>query len=90
MSSKSVKTPLQQLLDVRGIISARLEEKLRERLGEKAPDQRQVSRWRLGQTEPRRKSMVHLLWAVREVAVDPSIQMADIIDLDPNNPANWE
>ena len=87
---RTTKTLLQQLLEARGIKSVRLEEKLRERMGERAPDQKQVSRWRLAQTEPGRKWMVRLLWAVREVADDPSITMEDIIDLNPDNPANWE
>jgi hypothetical protein len=37
-----------------------------------------------------RKNMVRLLWAVREAAGDATIRMEDIIDLDPDNPANWE
>lgn len=83
-------TPLQRFLDARGIPSARLEAKLQERLEYRAPDQKQVHRWRLGRAEPRRKHMVRLLWAMREVANDASIRMEDIIDLDPENPANWD
>jgi len=83
-------TRLQKLLDARHISSFRLEEKLRERLGDKAPDPKQVGRWRMGRTEPRRKSCVHLLWAIRELARDETIRIEDVIDFDPDNPANWE
>lgn len=86
---ESVETPLQQFLAARGIPGARLEAKLRERMGDKAPDPKQVHRWRLGRSEPRRRNMVRLLWAVREAANDPSIRMEDIVDLNPENPANW-
>ena len=83
-------TPLQQLLLTRGIPFARLEQKLRERMGERAPDAHVIRRWRLGRSNPRRKHMVRLLWAVREITNDPTIRMEDIVDLDPDNPANWE
>lgn len=85
-----VRTPLQRLLKDRQISSAQIEAKLRERLGDRAPDPKVVLRWRLGRSEPRRKNMVRLLWAVREAADDPTIRIEDIVDLDPNNPANWE
>lgn len=84
-----VETPLQRFLEARGIPGARLEAKLRERMGDNAPDPKQVQRWRLGRSEPRRKNMVRLLWAVREAARDPDIRMEDIVDLNPDNPANW-
>jgi len=58
-------------------------------MGDKAPDPKQVARWRLGRTEPGRKWMVRLLWVVREAAGDSTIHIEDIIDLDPDNVANW-
>jgi len=85
-----VETPLQRLLDDRGIASARLEAKLRERLGDRAPAEKDLRRWRLGRVEPRRKNWVRLLWAVREITGEPGIRIEDIVDLDPNNPAIWE
>lgn len=82
-------TLLQKFLDERGITSARVERKLRERLGEASPDRRQMSRWRLGRNEPRRKEMARILWAVREVSNDPEIQIHHLFDFDPDNPDNW-
>jgi hypothetical protein len=89
-ASSGVETPLERLLVARNISPARLEEKLRERMNERAPDERQIRRWRLGRSEPRRKSIVRLLWAVREVANDTTIGVEDIIDFHPDNPANWK
>jgi len=85
-----VHAPLQSLLKRRHIPFARLDEKLRERMGDDAPDPKVVLRWRLGQSEPRRKNMVRVLWAVRELTNDPTIRIEDIFDFDPANPANWE
>ena len=82
-------TRLERLLVVRGIPPARINAKLRERMGDRAPDPKLVARWRYGDAEPRRKNMVRLLWAVREAAGDPAIRIEDIIDLDPDNPENW-
>jgi len=84
-----IETPLQRLLDARSIPSSRVEAKLRERMGEGAPTEKQVGRWRLGRSEPRRKNWIRLLWAVREATNDPTIRIEDIVDLDPDNPANW-
>jgi hypothetical protein len=87
---KRHRTLLQQLLDARGIPYARIDAELQKRMGNRAPDAKLTMRWRLGDAEPRRKNMVRLLWAVREAAGDATIRMEDIIDLDPDNPANWE
>ncbi|HJQ36233.1 MAG TPA: hypothetical protein VKB93_03750 [Thermoanaerobaculia bacterium] len=83
------RTRLQQFLRQRGIPSARVEAKLRERMGAAAPSRRQVERWRLAKVDIRRKDMVRILWGVREAASDPDIQVHDLFDLDPNNPDNW-
>lgn len=86
-----VETPLERLLNERNISPARLAAKLRERLGEdRTPKDQVIRRWRFGRMEPRRKAWVRLLWAIRELAGDPTIQIADIVDLDPNNPDNWK
>ncbi len=85
-----VETPLQRFLDERGIPSARVEAKLRERLKRRAPGRRKMARIRLGRTDPRRKQMVQILWAVREVANDPQIGIHQIFDLNPDNPRNWD
>lgn len=83
-------TLLQRLLDERGVTSASVEAKLKERLGDRAPGRRQIVRWRLGQNEPRRKEMVRLLWAIREIARDAEIRIDQIFNFDPNDPGNWE
>lgn len=84
------KTKLKRLLEERDIRPVDVERKLRERIGEEhRPDQRQISRWCSGETEPRRKWLVRILWAVRELAGDPAIRIEDVFDLDPDNPANW-
>ena len=85
------RTKLGLLLETHGIRPVDLERKLRERLGDDlAPDQRQISRWCRGNTEPRRKWLVRILWAVRALAKTPDIYVDDILDLDPDNPANWQ
>jgi hypothetical protein len=84
------RTKLRLLLQANGLRPVDLERALRERMGyERAPDQRQISRWCGGDTEPRRKSLVRILWAVRELTRNPEISVEDIIDLDPENPENW-
>jgi len=82
-------TRFQQFLDKRNIPSAQVEAKLRERLKGSAPGRRKMARIRLGRTDPVRRDMVYILWAVREVADDPSVQMEDLFNLDANDPANW-
>jgi len=83
-------TLLEHVLKTRGISPAGLLDKLRERMGDRAPDERQLRRWRFGRAEPVRKNMVRTLWAVREAAKDASIRIEDLFDFDPTNPANWE
>lgn len=58
-------------------------------MGDRAPDQKQMSRWLSGRTEPRRKWWVRLLWAVRQVTGDESIGIGQIVNLDPDDPGNW-
>lgn len=82
-------TLFESLLRRRGIRPARLEAKLREKLRHRSPDRKQLARWRLGKNEPRRKEMVRLLWAVREVTGDHNIQIYDLFDFDVHNPDNW-
>jgi hypothetical protein len=82
-------TRFQQFLDKRNIPSARIETKLQERLEGIAPGRRKMARIRLDRTDPTRKDMVYILWAVREVAADPGLQMEDLFNLDANDPANW-
>jgi len=83
------RTRLQQTLKRLGIPSARVEAKLRERMGGNAPSRRQMERWRLDKVDIRRKDMVRILWALRVVANDPNIHIEDLFDLDPSNPDNW-
>ena len=83
-------TPLERILNERNIPPARVIAKLRERLGDRTPNEFMIRRWRFGRAEPKRKNWVRLLWAIRELANDPSIQVADIVDLDPTNPENWK
>jgi hypothetical protein len=84
------KTKLGLLLQEYGLRPIDLERKLRQRLGEEhAPDQKQVWRWCQGVTEPRRKWLVRILWAVRELANKPDIPVDRIIDLETGNPENW-
>lgn len=84
-----VVTPLQRWIDRTGNPSARLEAKLRERLRSKAPSRTQFGRWRLGRAEPRRKDIVRIVWAAREVSGDPTIRADDLFDFDPANDDNW-
>lgn len=83
-------TKLQKFLVRRGIASARVEAKLRERLGGRAPSSRQFGRWRLGRSEIRRKDMARILWAVREVANDPAVLIDDLFDLNPDSEEIWQ
>lgn len=87
-SEVSTRTPLQGFLDMRGIPSARLEALLEKRLEGRAPSRRQFLRWRRT-GNIRRQDMVRILWAAREAAHDPTVQINDIFDLDPDNDANW-
>ena len=83
-------TKLSSLLEANGLRPVDLERKLRERMGEeRAPDQKQVYRWCGGTTEPRRKWLVRILWAVRELSKNPDLAAEDIVDLNPENPENW-
>lgn len=84
-----IETPLQRLLEARGVPSSRVEDKLRTRMRGRAPSRQQFIRWRLGRGDIRRKDMVRVLWAVREAANDPSIRMEDCFDLSPDNEENW-
>ena len=84
-----VETLLQRFLDASGVPSARVEAKLRERLQERAPGRRKMARFRLGRTDPRRKEMVQILWAVREAANDPAIELHQLFNLDPEDSRNW-
>ena len=75
-------TPLQRFLDARRIPSAAVERKA-------GVSRQQMARWRLGRSDIRRKYMVRVLGAVREVANDPNVMMEDLFDLTPDNPDNW-
>ena len=48
-----------------------------------------MERWRKDQVDIRRKQMVRILWAVRELANDENIKIEDLFDLDPANAENW-
>lgn len=85
-----VETALQRFLDGRGIPSARVEAKLRERLELRAPGRAKMARLRLGRKDPSRTEMVQILWAVREVSGDPDVRLEDLFNLDPNDPDNWK
>jgi hypothetical protein len=82
-------TPLQSYLRMRNIPAGRVEATLRRRLGGRAPDRKTFKRW-VRAANVRRKDMVRLLWAVRETTGDPTVQLNDIFDLDPDRDANWE
>lgn len=82
-------TPLQKTMDALGIPSARLEAKVRARLQRPNPDRRQYSRWRLGRSEPGRKDMLRILWALRELSGQANLRIDDLFDFDPENPENW-
>ncbi|PYQ25516.1 MAG: hypothetical protein DMF56_27270 [Acidobacteria bacterium] len=77
-------------MQARGISSGRIVASLQQRLGDEAPDTKQMLRWRNGLTEARRKNMVRVLWAIRVAAKDPSIRIEEVFDLDPDSAANWE
>jgi hypothetical protein len=85
-----VETPLQRFLDQREIPSARVEAKLRERLEGKSPGIRKMARIRLGRTDPRRKDMVQILWAVRQITEDVHVRLEDLFNLDPEDQGNWQ
>lgn len=85
-----VATPLQQWIDRTGIPSARLEAKLRDKLRGRAPSRTQFGRWRLGRAEPRRKDIVHILWAARETSGNPHLKVEELFDFDPTNDKNWQ
>jgi hypothetical protein len=82
-------TLLQQWLTVRGVPSAQVEKKLQERLHGRAPSRRQFARWRQGRVDIRRKDMVRILWAIREVTDDQSIRIEELFDLDPDDTEIW-
>jgi hypothetical protein len=75
-------------LNRNGVRSAWIENKLRERLGDKAPSRQQMLRWRNGKSI-RREDMVRILWAVREVAGDRSLTIDKLFNLDPDDSDNW-
>lgn len=83
-------TLLQRYLDANGIASARVEAKLRERLRGRTPSRQQFGRWRLGRVDIRRKEMVRILWAVREVTYDPGIRIEELFCLDPADAEIWK
>jgi hypothetical protein len=85
-----LKTPLQAFLDRRGIPSARIEARLRDRLQGRAPGRRKMARIRLGRVDPRRKEMIQILWAVREAAEDADVRLQDLFNIDPSDPENWQ
>ena len=82
-------TPLNRWLKRKGIPSARVESKLRERLLGRAPSRQQFFRWRTGRVDPQRKDMVRIHWAVREVSNDPTVKLEELFDLDPANDDIW-
>jgi len=81
---------LQQWLVRNGIPSARIEAKLRERLRDRAPSRQQFIRWRLHGVDLRRKDMVRILWAAREVSNDADVQLVDLFEVDPRSEEVWE
>ena len=74
-------TLLQQYLDRNGIPSARVESEAR-------ISRQQMTRWRLGRSDIRRKHMVRILGAIRNIT-GTEVRMEEIFDLDPGNPENW-
>jgi hypothetical protein len=84
-----VETPLQRYLDAKGLPSARVEAKLRERLHGRTPGRLQFARWRLGRVDIRRKDMVRVLWAVRTATGNLDVRIEELFDLDPENSENW-
>ena len=81
---------LQQWLTQKGVPSARLEAKLRERLRDRSPSRQQFIRWRRHGVDMRRKDMVRILWAAREVSNDREVRLADLFDVDPHSDEIWE
>lgn len=84
------RTLLQGFLKGRGVPSARVEKKLKEKLHGRAPSRRQFARWRQGRPDIRRKDMVRILWAIREVTKDQSIRIEELFCLDPADPEIWD
>jgi hypothetical protein len=82
-------TKLQRWLDDNGVPSAHVEAKLAERLHGRAPSRRQFLRWRLGRVEPKRDDMVRILWAAREVAHNPHLEIHALFDFDPDAEEIW-
>jgi len=80
---------LQNWLTARGIPSARIESKLRERLKDRAPSRQQFLRWRRRGAGPRRRDMLRILWAAREVSRDESVNLENLFDLDPDSEEVW-
>jgi hypothetical protein len=81
---------LQHWLAVHQIPSSRLESKLRERLQYRAPSRQQFLRWRRHGVDPRRKDMVRILWAAREVSRDANVKLEDLFDVDTGSDEIWE
>lgn len=81
---------LQEWLNVRGVPSARVEKKLQEKLHGRAPSRRQFARWRHGRVDIRRKDMVRILWAIRELTDDQSISIEELFCLDPEDAEIWK
>jgi hypothetical protein len=80
---------LQEWLVRNAIPSARLEAKLRERLQGRAPSRQQVLRWRRHGVDMRRKDMVRVLWAAREISNDHNLQLQDLFNVDPGSDEIW-
>jgi hypothetical protein len=83
-------TLLQEWLKIHGLPSARVEKKLQEKLHGRAPSRRQFARWRQGRVDIRRKDMVRILWAIREVTDDQSISIGELFCLDPADAEIWQ
>lgn len=75
-------TRLQSWLDTNGFTSAQLERKV--------PMSRQsMTKVRAGR-DVRRKTMIRILRAARDLKNDPMVKMDDLFDLDPDSPLNRE
>ncbi len=83
-------TPLQKWLDDHRVPAGRVEATLRERLHGRAPSRQQFGRWRLGRVDIRRKDMVRVLWAVRQITGDADLRIEELFDLDPEHDHNWD
>lgn len=83
-------TLLQKWLDDHGVPAARVQAKLQERLQGRAPSRQQLARWRLGRVDIRRKIMVRILWAVREVSNNPTVRLEELFDLVPEHEETWQ